>query len=486
MVHRLVRVALLVGALLLATASTAAAAPPSPGSAGAGDPVFPTLGNGGYDVESYVLDMTYRTDNKKVDATTTIEATATQSLSRFNLDAVALTIYGVHVNGKRARHAQQGEELVIWPSKPIKKGATFEVDVDYRVDPAMDLSGTRPSSIGGHTDGWFPSPNGFVLGLQPHHAHAVFPSNDIPSDTADFKLNITVPEDLQAVANGELTGTSTAAGLTTYTWETAHPMQTEYLQIGVGKYSFIEDVGPRGVPLLSAVPTAQLDVAEPRVRTTPTHLAFMESQVGRYPYESYGVFVGEASIGYSLETHGMSTFSTPTPSESTMVHELSHQWFANSVSPRTWGDVWQNEGHATWYADIWTEQHGGQAQVDRMKAGYALGDKYRADWGPVARPKSPETLFSQQVYRGGALPLFALREVVGADKFDQIERTWVSRYRDDVASTRDFIDLAIEIAGNPTVAVPGDPSLRSYLEDWLYGTKTPPMAGHLDWVVNPV
>jgi aminopeptidase N len=115
-----------------------------------------------------------------------------------------------------------------------------------------------------------------------------------------------------------------------------------------------------------------------------------------------------------------------------------------------------------------------------MRAMYAHGDEWRKKSGPVALPKSGAVLklSSYQVYNGGALVLFALRQKIGAAAFEQVERAWVQRYRDGVASTDDFIALAAEISG--------DQSVTRFLRDWVYGEKTPPMPGHPEWTVNPV
>ena len=43
--------------------------------------------------------------------------------------------------------------------------------------------------------------------------------------------------------------------------------------------------------------------------------------------------------------------------------------------------------------------------------------------------------------------LYALRQKVGDDAFDAIERAWVSRYEGASASTADFIALASEVSG---------------------------------------
>jgi aminopeptidase N len=180
--------------------------------------------------------------------------------------------------------------------------------------------------------------------------------------------------------------------------------------------------------------------------------------------------------------------------EPAQLHELAHIWFGDSVSPYSWSDYWLNEGHASWYQFIYAEEKGqlegttegspdpqGYATLDEfMRATYAHGDEWRKKSGPVALPKSGAVLklSSYQVYNGGALVLYALREKIGNAAFEQVERAWFQRYRDSVASTDDFIALATEISG--------DPSVTAFLRDWLYGRKTPPMPGHPDWTVNPV
>src|SRR5205085_4975705 len=151
--------------------------------------------------------------------------------------------------------------------------------------------------------------------------------------------------------------------------------------------------------------------------------------------------------------------------EPTMVHELAHNWFGNSVAPYAWSDLWLNEGHATWYEFNYAESKGqlvedtenspdpqGQATLDAvMRAVYAHGDEWRKDFGPVALPSSNKNtfsgLFSYNVYHGGALVLYALRQKIGTPAFERLERTWVQRYAGQSASTHGFIALAAEISG---------------------------------------
>jgi aminopeptidase N len=87
--------------------------------------------------------------------------------------------------------------------------------------------------------------------------------------------------------------------------------------------------------------------------------------------------------------------------EPVLVHELAHQWFGDDIAPAEWSDVWLNEGHATWYEAKWADEKFGISFVDRMHAAYIVGNQYRADFGPVARPSSSDLLelFSDNVSR---------------------------------------------------------------------------------------
>jgi aminopeptidase N len=112
-----------------------------------------------------------------------------------------------------------------------------------------------------------------------------------------------------------------------------------------------------------------------------------------------------------------------------------------------------------------------------MKYAYRLGDIWRSTSGPVAKPNA-DNLWDAQRYTGAALVLYALWELIGADKFSRIELAFLHEFKNQSASTEDFIDLAVAVSGNASV--------RPFLEDWVYDMATPPMPNHPDWVVDPV
>ncbi|MBK3627782.1 M1 family metallopeptidase [Streptomyces sp. MBT49] len=460
----------------------AASAPAVP--LGVGDRLFPYLGNPGYDVASYDLALVYGGANDKpLQAVTTIDAWTTTYLDRINLDFAHGKVESVEVDGATAAFASAGDDLVVTPQKSLPAGSWVRITVRHTSDPV---------SADGQDGGWVKTADGLAMANQADAAHLVFPCNDHPSDKAMFTIRVTAPDAYTAVANGLPTGVERAGGSTTWTYRTQHPMATELAQVSIGRSTVVHREGPHALPVRDVVPTKDRAALEPWLKKTPAQIAWMEGKVGPYPFETYGLLMADASTGFELETQTLSLFEKDLFTEpaypkwyveSIMVHELSHQWFGDSVSPRTWSDLWLNEGHATWYEALYAEEKGGGGHTleARMKAAYGASDRWRASGGPPASPKAPNpgqkiSIFRPNVYDGAALVLYALRQEIGRAAFEHLERAWVHNHRDATASTADFERLAQEISGR---------DLTRFFKDWLYGAKTPTMPGHPDWKQAP-
>ncbi|GHB22361.1 MULTISPECIES: M1 family metallopeptidase [Streptomyces] len=466
-------------AALLATASATlvAATLPAPVPLGIGDRLFPLLGNPGYDVLSYDISLAYGGSNTQpLDAVTRIDARTTAPLERINLDFARGTVRSVDVNGVRSDFATEDEDLVVRTPARLPAGVPVRITVRHTSDPSGDQA----------AGGWVRTADGLAMANQADAAHRVFPGNDHPSDKAHFTFRVTAPENLTVVAGGLFAGKHRQGARATWTYRTEHPMATELAQVSIGRSAVLHRTGPRGLPLRDVVPVADRKKLEPWLRKTPAQVAWMEEQVGPYPFETYGLLVADTTTGFELETQTLSLFERSLFTEpgypewyidSIMVHELAHQWFGNSVSPAVWSDLWLNEGHATWYEARYAEEHAHKPVERRMREAYTRSDAWRAAGGPPAHPDVPSpdhkiSLFRPVMYDGSALVLYALRQEIGAAAFDRLERTWVRGHRDRSATTADFTGLASHIAGR---------DLTAFFDGWLYGRKTPPMPGHPDW-----
>jgi hypothetical protein len=216
-------------ALALAPLAAASGAPQfTPGSASAADPYFPGDGNGGYDVQSYDLRLSYAPDTDRLAGVATIRAKATQNLSQLNLDLSGLTVRAITVDTLAATWSRAGDELTVVPRSGLVKGTTFTVKVTYDgVPKTLDEFGLSGFI---HTD------DGALVAGQPHVADTWFPSNDHPSDKASLHVEMTVPAGLTAVSNGTLVSRRTTGGLTTWVWDAPEPMATYLATATVGTF----------------------------------------------------------------------------------------------------------------------------------------------------------------------------------------------------------------------------------------------------------
>src|SRR5262245_20271662 len=183
------------------SAGTAAAQSFSPGDPGIGDPYFPLEGNGGYDVQHYELTFSYDPATDGLDAVNEITATATQGLSRFDLDLQQLTVNSVDVDGKKASFTRDGQELVITPDAGIANGSTFTVTVRYGGVPETIVGSPV---VFGSPYGFIHTDDGAFMGDEPNATSTWIPLNDHPSDKATWTFHVTVPDGLQVIANGNL------------------------------------------------------------------------------------------------------------------------------------------------------------------------------------------------------------------------------------------------------------------------------------------
>jgi aminopeptidase N len=285
-------------------------------------------------------------------------ARSTQSLSSFDLDFSGDSVASVRVNRHAADFERLGQELVITPQRPIKRGARFTVSVRFVSGPFT------PAPDDDLPFGWFTTVDGSVTAGQPDQSHTIYPVNDHPADKASYTIRFDVPEGVDAVANGELRWTSTHDGRTRSSYEMKQPMASELIQLAAGQLDVIQRGFVDGVRVRDVAPSALAPQLEGALSRTPDHLRWMTDQVGRYPFDSYGVLAADQNFGYALETQTLSLhpaffFAPEVPlsaNEPVMVHELAHQWFGDSVAPEQWSDVWLNEGHATWYEWLYGDE----------------------------------------------------------------------------------------------------------------------------------
>jgi aminopeptidase N len=420
----------------------------TPGAPGTGDPYFPDMGNGGYDVGHYDLRLAYDPASKALSATARIAATATQNLSRFDLDFQGpLSISRLKVNDATAAFTRTGaQELVVTPARGLRKGNRFSVTVSYTGvpekvdDPALGLSG------------WVATDDGAVGLNQPIGAATWYPVNDTPRDKATYSYAVTVPDGVKGLTNGEPLGTSSRDGKTTYRWAMRQPMSSELAMVAIGKFGVTSQRTPGGIPSITAI--------DPQLVTAPSQpgdfhkltgdvLDWESTVFGRYPFSSTGGIADKAGVGYSLETQGRPVYDRRTagvnPSGGLIAHEQAHQWYGDSVTPAFWRDIWLNEGFATYAEWLYSEHTGGRTAQQIFDETYA--QPANADvWQPVMADPGRDNIFHETVYDRGAMTLHVLRKAIGDEDFFTLVKRWPAGHRYGNVTTADFIAFSEKIS----------------------------------------
>ncbi|GHI88292.1 M1 family metallopeptidase [Streptomyces xanthophaeus] len=452
--------------LALTAACTGGTVQGRPGASGLRDPYFPKAGNGGYQVEHYDLDLDYDPADGQLDGTAVITARAEQGLSSFNLDLAGLRVEAVRVQGAAARYNRTGNELTVRPAEDLKKGEVFRTEIDY---------GGRPKSLAdpdGSEEGWIRTEDGAVGVGEPVGSMTWFPGNHHPSDKATYDITLTVPQGYEAVSNGELRSrTATDDGRTEFAWHSPEPMASYLATAAVGKFKVTTGRTASGVAVYNAVEPAEAAASAGPLARLPEMVEWGSSRFGPYPFGTAGaVVLPEATLAYALETQTKPVYSGAPGSEELVLHELAHQWFGNSVSPKSWKDMWLNEGFATYAEWLWSEDHGGttaQARFEAFLAGDTeVDEEAGSDWAafPPAAPPGPEDISGAPVYYRGAMALHRIRQVVGDEKFFDLLRGWAADHRHGNAGTADFTAYAQERTGH---------DLKKVWDVWLYGKGRP-------------
>lgn len=463
------RLGLALVTLLIATGTLAGAALAdderyTPGSSGLGDPFFPLAGNGGYDVQSYDLDLDYTPATRALVGRAFVTAVATQDLDAFNVDLRAqddeghfYTVSRVAVgkdNGptlKDMAFSHEGQELTIVPRPKLKTGEQFVVLVEY-AGTAHEVTDPDES-----IEGFVPTDDGAFVVSEPQGSPGWYPANDIPTDKALFDISITVPEGITALGNGVLLSQETENGKTTWEWSHGMPMAPYLATATNGVFSLTVTELAGGIPSYVAVDPRRTNTAV--LAHIPAMMAFFSETYGPYPFDATGAIVDFAPhVGYALETQTKANYSN-TPGESTLAHEIAHEWFGNAVTLSNWPDIWLNEGFARLSEWLWLDHRGIRTAQESFDIQYARAATSSFWQTPPAALPGPEVLFSSPPYDRGGMTLHALRGKIGDMAFFQLLRTWYAENKYGNVTTADFIETAEEVSGM---------QLDAFFDVWLF------------------
>ena len=295
------------------------------------------------------------------------DATLTLSLLRpcasIGLELVG-TVDSVEVAGVRVSNP----DLTALPTAGIAAGSDFTVRVWY--------TGRQNAESGGWGGFWFDANCHYNLGVgfeaDPHSmGRSVFPCRDNFTDKATYTLRVKTKAGWTAECGGMLQSrTANADGTENSVWRIGQEVPTYLVSVSQAAWDKIED------SVASQYGTYPLSIGHQGRSETNVRNAFAELDsvvpmfercFGPYRWGRIGyIATAKGSMEHvnNIALDASFVASMSERAQSTIAHELGHAWFGNLVTCATSGDMWINEGGASFCSEVAMESVQGRAASD--------------------------------------------------------------------------------------------------------------------------
>jgi hypothetical protein len=383
--------------------------------------------------------------------------------------------------------------LFTYDQKQLRITLPFEFAKGYQGSLKIFFTSLRPQSLSlAGPDVTRPDRvNAAYTYTQPDGTRRWFPCHDIPSDKTLTAMTFIAPRDFRVVSNGEefkkrilpnqkvaYSFTSQASIASYLTSVVIAPMESELL--GYWRQSPLLLSGPKYL-----MPALRKESS----RTVQMLQAFEDFTQTPYPFEKYRQTVAEgynASMEHqSATTMGGRRIVGDMSGESVIAHELAHQWFGDLVTCAVWGDMWLNEGFASYLPYVFFDSVGD----DESALTSILGSRewyFEATNVDTARPMAtseewPEyDIFDQHSYAKGAMVIHLVRSIAnkavgpqhGVEAFSSVLQHYFKRHSFGNVRT---VDLRASLE-----AVTGFSWLK-FFEHWVFQEGHPQVSSSWTW-----
>jgi len=428
-----------------------------------------------YDLQHSKIALRFDLDQK------IILGEVTHSLSIFRdgttkiaFDSVGLTIQSVTVNKAPAKFETTADKLIVPLPAAAKAGDKFDISIRYAGKPSKGIYFILP-------DKDYPDrPKQIWTQGESEDTRYYLPTYDYPNDRLTTETILTVPASWITVSNGKLMNVSDAGkGLKTWFWKESVPSSTYLFTVVAGEFDEVKDTW-RGIPVTYYAPKGRGDRLPINYGRTPAMIELFSKKFGvDYPWEKYAQTMVDDFVAGGMENSSATTNTSTslvhprlateylTGEDDLISHELGHQWFGDLVTTKDWGDIWLNEGFATFLEAVWTEAHFGKDQADYERWNSAR-EWFESNnlWNkPIVRHDFDDSSeFDGNAYAKGGWVLYMLRHQIGEAAFYRGIRHYLEVNRGKNVVTSDLAK-AIEEATHTNV--------DRFFSQWLYGAGAP-------------
>jgi len=427
-----------------------------------------------YDLQHSKIVLKFDVDQKKVIGDVTHTLSILKDTNQIWFDSVGLTIQSVLLNKSSAKFESKDDKLIIPLPTPAKPGDKFEVEIKYQGQTSKGAYFILP-------DKDYPNrPKQVWTQGESEDTRYYLPTYDYPNDRLTTETILTVPAAWITVANGKLVSVKDAGnGMKTWSWQETLASSTYLITVVAGEFDEVKDTW-RGKPVTYYAPKGRGDRLKISYGRTPQMMEYFSKTIGvDYPWEKYAQamvddFVAGGMENSSATTNTSSSLVHPqiapeytTGQDPLISHELGHQWFGDLVTCKDWGNIWLNEGFATFMEYLWSEHYfpKEQSEYERWSNFQDWFEQSNLWLKPIVRHDFDDSSeFDGNAYGKGGSVLYMLRHQLGNEAFYRGLKHYLEVNRGKNVVTADLVK-AIEEETHVNV--------DQFFTQWVYGAGAP-------------
>lgn len=349
----------------------------------------------------------------------------TSSIQAVPLDLLALTVDSVSIQNALLNYTYNDTLLNIQLTNALLQNDTLEIEVHYHGQPVTD------AQWGGF---YFNNEYAFNLGVgfiaNPHNYGRVWhPCFDNFTERATYDFYIETGSGKVATCNGDLISeTVLGSGHTLRHWQMQQAIPTYLACVAVGSYETVHmnHTGiQNNIPITLYATASDTSAMKQSFVHLNNAISAYENGYGTHPFSKVGYSLVPFNAGAMEHATNIAypiyAANGTTGSETLMAHELAHHWWGDFATCETAGDMWLNEGWASfsemWFLENVYDRATYTAALDATH--YAvLRNAHRDEGGFRAVSGVPhEYTYGTHVYDKGSLVAHNMRGYLGDNEF---------------------------------------------------------------------
>lgn len=315
-----------------------------------------------------------------------------------------------------------------------------------------------------------------------------FPTIDKTNQKSTQELTVTVDNKYVTLSNGKLVSQKkNADGTRTDYWKMELPHAPYLFFVGVGDYAVIKDSW-KGKEVNYYVEPEYASVAKKIFGNTPEMMSFYSRITGvEYPWVKYSQITGRDYVAGAMENTTATIHQNFAQQdarelidgnnwESTIAHELFHQWFGDYVTTESWSNLTLNESFADYSQTLWEEYKNGKDAGDAenfqgmqgyLQSGSDNIDLVRFNYA------NREDMFDAVSYQKGGRVLNMLRNFVGDSAFFKSLNNYLTTNKFKSAEAHQLRLAFEDVSGR---------DLNWFFNQWYFGSGHPEVS--IDYLYN--